>query len=202
MPNLRVDHDYYYQETAKLLVLQAFPPTLPSNYRRLVAEIVLLRCFYLLENTIESIASKLPCGAAYLDGSAPQLLVTARSSADAITKMRTLGRRNNLSYLKWTTVKGIKRNIKNVIDGNDNLVRVVDNNTLFIEELRKVRNRIAHNNSKARREFQQIVQRHYGARLNSITPGTLLLLSTRMRPSLIYQYLLGSRILVDQLVKK
>jgi hypothetical protein len=86
------------------------------------------------------------------------------------------------------------------MDQNDNLMTVVDRNGAFIDELRRVRNRIAHNNAQSRWNYRDVVRRYYGAYMNNVTPG-MLLLAPRLRPSLLEQYIRRERILARDIVK-
>jgi hypothetical protein len=72
--------------------------------------------------------------------------------------------------------------------------------TILIDEMRKIRNRIAHNNPSSRMMYQTVVRRYYGAEQKHISPGTLLL-STQFTPRLIDQYLSKSKILVKEMIK-
>ena len=80
------------------------------------------------------------------------------------------------------------------------LITVVDRNSSLIDELRRVRNRIAHNNAQSRTNYRDVVRRHYGAFLNHVTPG-MLLLSSRKKPTLIEQYIKKQRIFVKDIIK-
>jgi hypothetical protein len=73
-------------------------------------------------------------------------------------------------------------------------------NSTLIDEMRNVRNRIAHNNPASRVKYQLVVRRHYGAEQKHISPGTLLL-TDRFAPRLIDQYLVQSKVLVKQMLK-
>jgi hypothetical protein len=102
--------------------------------------------------------------------------------------------------LMWSKASEIKENTKYVIDPNDNFSQVIDRNGSLIDELRRVRNRIAHNNAQSRRKYREVVRRYYGAYMNHVTPGVLLL-TTRIRPALIEQYIKQERILVKDILK-
>lgn len=169
-------------------------------HQKLVAEIVLLRLFSLFENLISSISLKLTSGATYADGSAPALLAQARSSQSARTLLQTHGRAKPRHQLNWSKASEIKTNLQHVININDNVVAVVDRNGVLIDELRRVRNRIAHNNTQSRKQYRDVVRRHYGAYVNNVTPG-MLLLTQRMQPSLLEQYIKQQRIMVKDIVK-
>ncbi|MBI4965286.1 MAG: hypothetical protein HY913_18565 [Desulfomonile tiedjei] len=112
----------------------------------------------------------------------------------------THGRTAPRYQLRWSKASEIKKNVKYVIDARDNFVAVIDRNGALIDEMRRVRNRIAHNNSQSRSHYREIVRRHYGAYLNNVTPGTLLL-SQRVTPCLLDQYIRGARVLAKDLVK-
>ena len=200
MPKVIVDYHVCRTEIDKLLDLEKQLGSLPPKYRKLVAEIVVLRLFYLLENAITSITIKLICGASYADGSSPSVLVSSPNKVSAINNMMHHGRTRPRYNLKWSQVSEIKKNLKHLLNLSDHFVTVLDNHASFIDELRRVRNRIAHNNRQSRQKYRDVVRRHYGAFINSATPGVLLL-STKNSPPLISQYLQKSRILIKQAIK-
>lgn len=199
MPRLAVDYRDYGAETTKLLALHRSTGGIEATFQKLIAEIALLRMFYLLEMTFRAIACKVLCGGVYLDGSSALVLRRCATSAKAVSEMQRYSRERPRD-LRWTKTSDIKENLRHLIDPSDHLIRVFDQHGSFIDEVRRVRNRIAHNNPKARADFRVVVRRHYGAELNSVTPGALLL-STRRAPPLMEQYLLKSRILVKELVR-
>ena len=200
MPNILPDYRTHDAETQRLLNLSGTLSGLSPMHQKLVAEIVLLRLFSLFENLIVSVMLKLACGATYVDGSDPTLLVRAQSSRNALTLFQTFGRKKQRQQLQWSTATEIKKNIKYVIDPSDNAVTIVDRNSMFIDNLRRVRNRIAHNNDKSRQKYRNVVKQHYGAFVNNVTPG-ILLLTPRIRPPLLEQYIRQERILVKDIVK-
>jgi len=154
---------------------------------------VLLRLFSLFENAISSICLKLACGARYIDGTAPNLTSRACSVQTARTLFQRHGRLRPRHVLKWSTAAEIKENLRYIIDINDNIVVVVDRNGSLIDELRRVRNRIAHNNPQSRKNYRDIVRSYYGAFLNNVTPG-ILLITQRLTPSLLERYIKKQRI--------
>lgn len=200
MPNLMGCYSDYCKEIDKLIDLEANTTSLNPKLRKLMAEIVMLRSFYLLENIIRSLSVKIACGASYVDGTRPALLQKSSNEAAALHSMKNLGRTKQKWNLKWTTVSEIKDNLKYTLGLTEHFIIVLDRNGTLIDEMRRVRNRIAHNNNKSRTDFQIIVRRHYGAFLNSITPG-ILLITPRNNPPMIRQYLATSKILIKQLIK-
>ena len=94
MPTLRRDHDLFSLQSNKLLSLSRSLGLLPAQHQKLVAEIVLLRLFGLLENSLESICAKLCSGASYVDGTVPSVRAQQRSKSAAVHAMEVLGRSN------------------------------------------------------------------------------------------------------------
>ena len=70
-PKLRVDERFFRTTSQRLQGLVPSLNTLAPGHRKLVAEIVMVRHFLLLENTLASVAAKILCGASYLDGTMP-----------------------------------------------------------------------------------------------------------------------------------
>lgn len=199
MAKLKVDYLELDSEIDKLIDLLSHISSLQPRFAKLVAEILLLRLFSSLEETIMSVTTKIGCGALYVDGSQPRLAVQSKSRQGAIDNMMKYGRKK-LRYLQWSQVKEIKENVRYIIDANEHFLNELDRHMLFIEEMRWIRNRIAHNNTTVRANYRKAILRYYGGYVNSVTPGTLLL-SPRQNPVLIEQYLKKSRILVKTLVK-
>jgi hypothetical protein len=201
MPRLSVDYTVYCQDVDKLVSLQSQVVTLRPEHSKLVAEIVLLRLFDLFQQCLESIACKIVCGAPYVDGMHPTLLRPAAHSRTAAERlMLSHGRSRPRHGTAWSKATEAKENVRYLINANDHFMTTLDHHGMFIDEMRRVRNRIAHNSKNARHEYREVVRRYYGAYLNSIAPGTLLM-SPRQAPGLIDQYLVKSKILVKELVK-
>jgi len=86
------------------------------------------------------------------------------------------------------------RTTKHVIDQTDLFIMACSNSSLVISEMQSVRNRIAHKNANSRKAFSVVVKRHYGAELNNVSPG-LLLLSPRFSPLLLERYISSCRVI-------
>ena len=196
MARLDVELRDCHNAVDRLIGLHANMAALPPKYQKLVAEVVMLRLFDLFQYYLRRIGCKVACGATYLDGSTPTLVCRATSMASAEAAMK---RSRNQQYLQWSTVAAIKRNVQGVIDANDHFVRVLDQHVQDIEEMRCVRNRIAHGHGNARRKYASVVRRYYGARVPRIAPGTLLL-SERWQPSLLEVYLRSTKTLIRAIV--
>lgn len=200
MPRLDVDYRDFVQRTNRLGDLRLNLSPLQPRYQKLVVEVLFLRFFGLLEKTIESIIVKILCGALYLDASSPLVMIAANSALEAQYNMTSVGRKKRLFYLKWTQVSEIKKNVIYLVDPSDHFIATLDIYNASLEEMRHVRNHIAHRTSSTRVKFKPVVQRYYGAYVNSITPGTLLL-SQRFIPPLVDRYFATARILIRDLIR-
>ncbi len=200
MPSVSPDYLLHQSQTSRLLLMAGKLIGLPPVYQKLVAEVIILRLFSLFENLVSSVPAKLVSGATFMDGTVPRLLTTVRSSQRAQGLFHTYGRIKPKYQLHWSKASEIKENVRHVMDAGDNYVSVIDTNGSFIDEVRRVRNRIAHNNSQSRDKYREVVRRYYGAYVNRVTPGTLRL-SSRIIPCLLEQYIRKARVLAKDLVK-
>ena len=156
--------------------------------RKLLAELVMLRLFDEFQEVIAGIALRLACGTPYVDGSSPMLLTEpAKSLSGARQLYETFGRSKQVN-LRWSKTPFINNATKYVLDPSNAFNVACNANALTISEMQAIRNRIAHSNSKSRAAFARVVQRHYGATLNHVSPG-MLLISPQFSPTLLEQYI-------------
>ena len=148
---------------------------LPAKYQKLTAEIIMLRLFDVFQHHLQRMVCKVACGSSYLDGSNPQLLYRARSIAGAETAMMTHGRSHALGFLRWSRAADVTDNAKYVIAPNDHVLVSLRRNGYAVDEMRRVRNRIAHSGQRARKDYAVVLKRYYGAQVRGVVPGTLLL---------------------------
>lgn len=176
--------------------------SLDPRYQKTVAELVMIRLFSMLEEHFQSITLKVLCGALYLDNTAPTITVRCRSMRVASTQIANYGRSTPLQAykIKWNQAVEIRNNVRYMLPATENLITVFDRHATLIDDMRRVRNHIAHNNVDTARKYKLVVQRHYGAFASSITPSVLLI-SNRRNPILIKQYLIASRIIIKELVR-
>lgn len=198
-PNVTVPHVEFERRYAKhALVLNGLPQVEP-RLQKLLAELVMMRLFDEFQEAIAGVALRLACGTPYGDGTPPNLLSTpAKSVTGARDLFATHGRPPARPKLpKWSKVTFINETTKYVLDSADPFSTTCKNNALDISEMQAIRNRIAHSNANSRKAFGTVVKRYYGASLNHVSPG-LLLLSPRQSPPLLSRYLTTSRIIVKE----
>ena len=155
----------------------------------------MVRLFEEFQDALSGIASRLLRGASYVDGTAPQLLVPAAKSSRAAVTLMTSHGRSRPAQLKWSKASFINDNLGKVMHAADAFRATVSGQAVVINEMRIVRNRIAHSNPNVRQEYARVVRAHYGARRNNISPGTLLL-TQRFVPCMLRRYIISCRAVV------
>jgi hypothetical protein len=194
-PNVGVPYAEFVSRSTRHISIVSGMGTLPPALQRLVAELVMMRMFDELMESISGVAKRLACGAPYVDGTAPRLLVPpAHSTAQALDLFETLNRGPRRQYAKWSRASYINDTTQHVLDPTDSFTTSCSRHGGIIREMQGVRNRIAHGNGNARTAFARVVTRRYGANLNHITPGVLLI-SPRFQPPLLSQYLAAARVI-------
>jgi hypothetical protein len=190
----------FTEETDRLLALLASISDMAAMHRKIIAEIAHLRLAILLENHMKIILSKLCCGAAYIDGSVPKLLVPQKSAAAAVTAMQVLNRAKPI-YVSWNDGPSMREGVEHIVDPAEHCIRVLRNFGSHFTEMRYIRNHIAHRNDGTRTNFRKLVRKYYGASVPGITGGLLLLSPRVSKPSLIEVHIKTSRTLIKDLLK-
>ena len=193
-PNVSVPYREFLQHCARHDQVVAGLPSIDPRLQRLLAELVMMRLFDEFQETLAGIATRLACGTAYGDGTPPVLLTAPATSTGGARVLFSQHGRPKPVNVRWSRVKFITDATKYVLDQNDHFIQACSANSLVISEMQAVRNRIAHNNANSRSAFSVVVRRHYGANVNSVSPG-LLLLSPRFTPSLLHTYIASCRVI-------
>jgi hypothetical protein len=168
--------------------------------QKLLAELVMLRLFDEFQEALSGVALRLACGTPYADGTTPTLLTPAAKSTTSARGLYENFGRSRPNRLRWSKVSFINETTRYVLDFSDPFVTVCNANSGVISDMQVVRNRIAHSNRNSRAAFAKVVRRHYGATLNQVTPG-MLLLSPRFQPLVLEQYLATCRTIVKGCAK-
>ena len=171
--------------------------SLPPNYQHFIAEVIMLRLFSILENSIKNIALKLACKASYKNGVIPNPIVVCNSLADAENKFKNYNRRRPVN-LKWTKASYINNSIQHIIPGNENFPVRINNFSNQINEMRIVRNHIAHRTSSTRIGYKTVIFSTFGAYLK-IQTGAFLTSTKRIRIAKIDEYIRVSKIILNDI---
>lgn len=190
------------EANSQLTILQKYYTdslSLEPKFTYLIAEVILLHLFAIIERSLSMIAYKLASGAIYLSGKQPTLKITSKSIKSARDNMINYNRRKGI-YLRWSKVKYIKESVEHVIDPSDPFIRTANIYAVEIDELRKVRNFIAHKNDKSRKDFKSVIRNRFGANL-SLSVGAFLVSTKRVVNPIIHEYLKKSRIILSDFAK-
>ncbi len=199
-PNLASDRDASLGEIDRLRSLVQSIEPLQVQHKKLIAEMIVVRLFIIIENLISRTCKKILCEAVYLDGTIPLRLVIATSMSNAQHLMASHQRTRDRA-LRWGNSRDIRQNISHTIDPKDPIVDVVSTYASFVTDIRYVRNHIAHRNPNTQANFRKVVRSYYGGLKRGTTPG-LLLLTTATRPvPLVISYLTFARALVQDLLR-
>ena len=201
MARLNPEYNTFFEETDRLLALLSSCSNMAALHRKLIAEIVHLRLAILLENHMKTIFAKLCCGAAYIDGTAPLLLLAPRKSASAAVSAMQILNRAKPFQLSWNDGPKIRNGVQHLLDPRDHSISVVRNFGAHFTEMRFIRNHIAHKNEGTRTNFRKLVRSYYGANVPGITSGILLLSPKVSQPSLIEVHIRTSRTLIKDILK-
>ena len=171
--------------------------TLPPELYGFVAEIMMLRIFSVLEYTIRETTTRLACGVPYRDGVTPVHIIHYCSSIpNAIDNFKTYNRAKAKSQLQFTNVSQTNDSIKYIIDNSETFrVKLGRYGTQF-EEMRKVRNHIAHRTSSTRQGFKDVIRQRYGANVR-IKPSAFLVSTKRQPRPIIKEYLTIVKVIIN-----
>lgn len=199
-PSLAVDWSEFDSQVTRLTSLANSLASLSPLHQKLAAEIIMVRLFFLAENSLQSVCTKLLCGAAYLDGRDPQRLANARSMSHALVLMQTQGR-TKARGLSWGQSAEIRENLRFTLHPNDPALAAVVAHGTLLTDMRFVRNHIAHHNAGTRKNFHKLVRKHFGGLKPGLTIGAFLLRTSVGGIPLLRHYLASSRVFLKGLVR-
>ena len=174
--------------------------SLTPLHQYLIAELIMLRLFSIVESAIEDIACKLVAGAPYVNGTRPARLFPAKSMDGARTAMLRHGRPKTKNYLRWTSVKDIRDSTSQVLNSTDPFLTYAQAHGNMLSEMRKVRNFLAHRSPQARQGYREVVRVVYGA--NSKVRVEAFLTSRQTRPvAKVDEYLTTAKTMISNLAR-
>ena len=177
----------------KSLVLQ-------PQFQGFVAEILMLRLFSILEKAVFDISCRVACGAQYFNGLIPTPIIMARTIDDAINKFKNYNRTSTYDHLQFSNVSNTNKAIKNVIPDTEPFRQNLNHYGVEFEEMRNVRNQIAHRTSNTYSKYRDVIMRRYGSALR-IKTSVFLISTTRERRPVIDQYVTIVKLMLLDLAK-
>lgn len=168
--------------------------SLPTDLQGFVAEILMLRLFSVLENCVKDVSVRIACGAAYRNGVPPHPIILCTSISDAEVKFRSGSKKS----IQFSNVHHINESIKHVIDDTEPLRIKLSKYGNVFEEMRKVRNHIAHRTNSTLSKYKEVILSRYGANLR-IKPGSFLVSTKRETRAVIDDYSQTIKIIIEDI---
>lgn len=191
----------YAQAMSRLSVVDRYltrARLLPPELYGFVAEIMMLRIFSILEYAIRETATRLACGVAYRDGVTPTHIIhECTSLTDAINNFKSYNRSKAKSYLQFTNVGQTNDSIEHIIGNSESFRLKLSSYGVQFEEMRKIRNHIAHRTSGTGNDFKGIICQRYGAYIR-IKPSVFLVSTKRQPRPIINEYLLTVKTIIKE----
>jgi hypothetical protein len=171
--------------------------SLEPKFQHFIAEVVVIRLFSIIENCVRETALKVACQATYRNGTLPSLTLICRSTIDAENQFINYNR-SRPERLKWTKASFIHKSTKEVIPLSEEFRVQVNNYAAFLNEIRRVRNHVAHRTDSTRKEYKNVLRHVFGAYLK-IQPGAFLTSTKRLSNPKIDSYIVISRIMINDI---
>ena len=197
-PNLHVTIRETEESVDRLIRYRADSIALVPMFQHLVSELVLLRLSAVMESAIDELACKLVAGATYTNGNHPVRLQTAGSIAKAKLIILVSRKGNRGRYLAWARASDIGDNLWKVLGNTEPIITYAKVHATLLDEIRKVRNYVAHNSVDSRNGFQKVIRTKYGANA-SVSAGAFLTSTQRWRTARSDDYLAGAKVIVADL---
>lgn len=171
---------------------------LPPDMYGFVAEILMLRVFSILEGCVRDVSARVACGASYRNGVISTPIIKCTSIQDALNRFKNEGRRKPLSYLRFTNVNHTNESIKYIIDSSEPIRVKLSRYCAQFEEMRKVRNHIAHNYKNTYVDYKSVIIGRYGAHLK-LKPSVFLTSTKRQTRAIIDEYIINVRVIINDI---
>ncbi|WP_139019151.1 hypothetical protein [Acidovorax radicis] len=199
-PNLAATVNVAEAQIAKLQKYRIEASCLDAKYQHIISEMIMLRLFSVFEDAVAEIAFKIVAGAIYTNGKIPAVSIKARRFSESRALLLTYGRSKPESNLKWTKAQYIKQSVEYIISVNESYIVNAQAHGQIIDEMRRVRNFLAHNTKTAKADFKVIVRQTYGANV-SISVGAFLTSTRRSNISNIEKYMTASKAIISSLAR-
>lgn len=197
-PTLSATVRFVNRQMSRLQKYKNDAESLDARYQHIISEMIMLRLFSVFEDAVADLAFKIVAGATYTNGSAPAITAKTRRTADSRALLLTHGRVKPESNLKWTKAQYIRESVEHVIPIGEHFVITARAHGQIIDEMRRVRNVLAHNTKSAKTDFKSVVRQTYGANVN-LSVGAFLTSTRRSSPCNIEKYINSSRAIIAAL---
>ena len=143
-------------------------PILLKN-KNLIAELVFLKIFISWESFLEQTFIRYMCGGETSSGFCPERYVRPKKLEHAMDILL-----QNREYVDWTRWSEVKTWARNFFRNGEPYEPVILGAEVILNEMKTIRNRIAHHSDSASEKFLNLVRTKIGNVPRGITPGKLL----------------------------
>ncbi len=192
LPNLAITLREAHAQIDRLQHHKVDAERLDAKYQHFIGEMIMLRLFTIFEDSVAELAYKIAAGGKYLNGTSAALIIRASRAQDSRALFLSHGRTKPIYNLKWTKAKYIRESVDNIIPATEKFITTAQAHGQIIEDMRRVRNALAHNTTSARSDFRDVIRQTYGAHIN-LTPGVFLISTKRTKICLINRYLSSTK---------
>ncbi len=172
--------------------------SLSAEMQGFVAEMLMLRLFSILETCIREVSSKLACGVSYRNGVDSHPTIKCKSVKDALEKFKNEGRGGKSHQLHFANVHQTNEAIQYIINDREPFRVKLSRYGSIYEEMRCVRNHIAHRTHSTSINYKKIVKQRYGAN-HRIKTSSFLISDKRDGRVRIDDYIRTIRILINEI---
>ena len=146
-------------------------PILLKNIN-LISELVFLKIFISWETFLEQTFIRYMCGGVTSSGYYPDRYVKPKKIDHAMNILL-----QNKEYLDWTRWNEVKTWAKNFFKNGEPYEPAILGSEVKLNEMKTIRNRIAHHSEASTRKFHTLVRNKLGNVPRGITPGKLLIIN-------------------------
>ena len=150
--------------------------SLSLSSRYMLSELMMVRLSIALDTFIEQRFCDVACGRRLPGGRVVPVSIRASSRQQAKQHFSSHGRSEEI-LLRWTSSRSIRKNIENIILPRDPLHATVMDAANTINQIRSLRNHVAHKSISTRNKYQSTISARLGAPIPRMAVGQFLLKS-------------------------
>ncbi len=124
------------------------------------------------------------------------MVVTSGTVSASRGLLLSHGRTRPVQNLKWTKASYVKESVKYVIPQSEKFVFNIQSHGVIIDEMRRIRNVLAHQTRTAKRDYRDVLRQSYGANVQ-VPPGAFLTSTRRFRIGRLQTYLSSTRLVLS-----
>lgn len=144
-------------------------PILKSK-KYLIVELSFLKLYLAWEQFLEETFTRFMCGSITASGYSPNRFVQPPTLKHAYSMVL-----EGKSFVDWTKISNIIRRARMFFEEGEPYVTAVGSASSELEEMRRIRNRIAHRSEHSVRLFKEVVRQRIGSIPKGMRPGRFLL---------------------------